>query len=992
MPAPGEIVDLVTRFAEQVDAYNTGHYNETQLRRDYLDGFLKALGWDVDNSQGFAEAYREVIHEDAIRIGSHLKSPDYSCRVGGQRKFFVEAKKPSVDIKQDAAPAYQLRRYAWSAKLPLSILTNFEELSVYDCRIKPILNDKASVARIRYWTYKDFIDQWDEIAAVFSKTAVLKGSFDKYAITTKGKKGTAQVDDAFLDEIENWRLQLAKDFARLNAGLSQQDLNWSVQQTIDRIIFLRIAEDRGLEPYAQLQGLNKGRGVYAHLTELFKKADDRYNSGLFHFNAESGRHEEPDRLTPKLKLGDDTLKQIFSNLYYPESPYEFSVLGADILGNVYERFLGKVIRLTAGHQAKVEEKPEVKKAGGVYYTPTYIVDYIVKKTVGTLLEGKTPAQAASIRILDPACGSGSFLIAVYQFMLDWHRDFYLADGADRHSRGKSPKLRPGRGGGLRLTTAERKRILTSCIFGVDIDAQAVEVTKLSLLLKVLEGETQLEIFHERVLPDLGDNIKCGNSLIGSDFYAQPDLPELDEDSRRQVNVFDWDGADGFRKIVRGTGFDVVLGNPPWGASFTPEHLEYLRNHYGRVIARTIDSYIYFIDRATTLVSANGQVGFIVPSTILNQSDALPVRELLLGRGISQIVSLGQGIFGRKVLNTSSIIVSRKMADADDVIVGDLSQLPIELRAEALRNVPRMNYGAWRSQVAADSARTFFTGSTDRIALLQRLRKLNPPLVKALLDGIARGVSPDIAAAHVMKQSEASAAGIERKLLRQSISGPQIKRYRPWKSDQVIIYTTRSTPIDQYPVAKRHLAKFASSNSCPEVRDGKHPVWALHRAREPDIFVSPKFIGLTTSKSIELIYDESDDLVVTDAMYVFKVVPGVSAMALMAVMHSKLFLQLYRIANEGDARVIPQIKASKLEILPIPELLLNANSETARKEIRHIESLVNKIMALYRERSVAHGPHAQSSVDRQIVAIDSQIEVFIRGIYEITDDEVRSIEA
>ena len=221
------------------------------------------------------------------------------------------------------------------------------------------------MARIRYWSYEDFIGQWDEIAAVFSKIAVLKGSFDKYAITAKGKKGTAQVDDAFLDEIENWRLQLAKDLARNNAGLSQRDLNWSVQQIIDRIIFLRIAEDRGLEPYGQLQGLKTGRGIYGQLTDLFKKADDRYNSGLFHFKAEAGRPEEPDRLTPKLKTSDDTLSEIFGNLYYPESPYEFSVLGADILGNVYERFLGKVIRLTAGHQAKVEEKPEVKKAGGV---------------------------------------------------------------------------------------------------------------------------------------------------------------------------------------------------------------------------------------------------------------------------------------------------------------------------------------------------------------------------------------------------------------------------------------------------------------------------------------------------------------------------------------------------------------------------------------------------------------------------------------------------
>ena len=242
----------------------------------------------------------------------------------------------------------------------------------------------------------------------------------------------------------------------------------------------------------------------------------------------------------------------------------------------------------------------------------------------------------------------------------------------------------------------------------------------------------------------------------------------------------------------------------------------------------------------------------------------------------------------------------------------------------------------------------------------------------------------------MTPSEASTAGIEEQLLRPSISGTQIKRYRPWNSDQKIIYTTRSTPIDRYPVAKRYLAKFASDNSCPEVRDGKHPVWALHRPRSADIFNSPKFIGLTTSKSIELIYDESEKLVVTDAMYVFRVLPVVSALALMAVMHSKLFLQLYRIANEGDARVIPQIKAAKLELLPIPTELANPQSETARDKIRNIESSVVKIMDLYRERSDAHGPHAQSAVDRQIVAVDSRIEECVRSMYQIAEDEIRSI--
>src|SRR5207249_2066215 len=217
---------------------------------------------------------------------------------------------------------------------------------------------------------------------------------------------------------------------------------------------------------------------------------------------------------------------------------------ADILGQVYEQFLGKVIRLTAGHHAKVDDKPEVKKAGGVFYTPTYIVEYIVQNTVGKLLEGKAPRQAAKLRILDPACGSGSFLLGAYEHLLNWHLDFYTKTDPARWAKGSRPAL-VQTSGGWRLTIAERKRILLDNIYGVDIDAQAVETTKLSLLLKVLEGETQqslqpvLRMFQERALPDLGDNIKCGNSLIGPDFYQQQQMTLLDEEERYRINVFDW---------------------------------------------------------------------------------------------------------------------------------------------------------------------------------------------------------------------------------------------------------------------------------------------------------------------------------------------------------------------------------------------------------------------------------------------------------------------
>ncbi len=570
MSVPSRIIELVELFERNIDSYKSGVYNETQVRNEFINPFFTELGWDVENKRGYAEAYKDVIHEYSQKTADSVEAPDYCFRIGGIRKFFIEAKKPSVNLKDDIHPAFQLRRYAWSAKLPLSILTDFEEFVVYDCRIPPKKNDKASTARVIYYNYKDYIEKWNDIESIFSREAVLKGSFDKYAETNKSKRGTAEVDDTFLKVIEEWREFLARNIALRNSNLSTRELNYAVQKTIDRIIFLRICEDRGIEEYGQLLNMLNGVNVYKRMIQIFTRADEKYNSGFFHFEIEKGRAESPDELTPRLEIDDKILKEIIKNLYYPESPFEFSVLPADILGQVYEQFLGKVIRLTEGHHAVIDDKPEVKKAGGVYYTPTYIVKYIVENTLGKLLltsplgtdkEIKNAVKKVSeIKVLDPACGSGSFLIEAYQYLLDWHLKIYTSNDETirKNLSSKNPVIYQAANGEYRLTTAERKRILLNNIYGVDIDSQAVEVTKLSLLLKVLEGESeeslnaQLRMFHERALPDLGDNIKCGNSLIGPDFYNQMEMQFLDDEEKLRINVFDWNSE--FKEIMDKGGF------------------------------------------------------------------------------------------------------------------------------------------------------------------------------------------------------------------------------------------------------------------------------------------------------------------------------------------------------------------------------------------------------------------------------------------------------
>jgi len=556
MPAPEKIVNLVKHFEEHLDDLKSKEYKELQLCSDFINPLFRELGWDVDNEGEKSEKYRDVIQQFRLNISGSSKAPDYLFRIGGSPAFFVEAKKPSVDINSAKDPAYQLRRYGWNKKdIDVSILTDFEDFSVYNCQIKPLEGDEPHVGRIARYTYKQFITHWDEIESIFSKANVEKGSLEKLLKekTIKGIRET--VDETFLKMIEDWRALLAKNLALRNPSLDVKQLNFSVQQTIDRIIFLRIAEDRGIEPLNRLLGLINGPEIYGRLASLFKDADRRYNSGLFHFSVEKDIPTPPDNLSLGLQIDDKVLKEMIINLYPPKSPFDFSAMPADILGQVYERFLGKVIRLTEGHRAVVDEKPEVRKAGGVYYTPTYIVDYIVSNTVGRLVEGKTPAEVAKLKILDPACGSGSFLIGAYQFLLDWHLEWYnkKENDPEKWAKGKNPaicqqKLSDG-SYGWRLTTEKRKEILLNNIYGVDIDRQAVEVTKLNLLLKVLEQENTQDLFSrmERALPDLGANIKCGNSLIGSDFYDnRATLFDMEESYR--VNAFDWDRE--FPKIIR----------------------------------------------------------------------------------------------------------------------------------------------------------------------------------------------------------------------------------------------------------------------------------------------------------------------------------------------------------------------------------------------------------------------------------------------------------
>ena len=612
MMEKGLVQTLVTRYTEGKEHFENPHYSETQLRVEFIDKLFEALDWDVSNSRLSNEVKRE--HAVGGKKGARGTRVDYAFCQGLNDKFYVEAKAPHVNIKKDTSPALQIRNYSWNKGLPLGIVTNFKELAIYDCRIKVNKDkDTAKTGLVFYCTYDQYLEKWDEIKKFFSKKSVLAGSLDEYA--GKKKKTLQTVDEAFLEDMENWRELLASDIGKNNPELKEDldELNHMVQLTIDRIVFLRIAEDRQLEPENTLLDITKSDNMYKALFELYHQADQKYNSGLFHFKEEKDDPEGTfvDDITQGLNISNECLKKVVDSLY--DSAYDFSVLPPEILGQAYEQFLGKVITLD-GDNIKIEEKPEVKKAGGVYYTPRYIVDYIIENTLGKKLEGQTPDSIKNLSVLDPACGSGSFLIRAFQYLLDWHLAWYKENNPEKHAKaGKNnePILYAIKVNNLEgqevdeyhLTLIEKRRILTEHIFGVDIDGQAVEVTKLSLLLLVMEGyineNPQMELFRvTRILPNLGGNIKCGNSLIGSDIKDNEEIAAMGRSEiRKTINPFDWEYE--FEDIMKRGGFDVVVGNPPYilleDVNRDSKILDYIKKTSKSASSYKIDTYHLFIE-------------------------------------------------------------------------------------------------------------------------------------------------------------------------------------------------------------------------------------------------------------------------------------------------------------------------------------------------------------------------------------------------------------
>ena len=999
MAAPKQLLELVERFKRNLDQYKNQSYNETQVRVDYIDPFFELLGWDVYNRQGYAEQYREVVHEDKVKVGKATKAPDYSFRVGGVRKFFLEAKKPSIDLKGDIGPAFQVRRYAWSAGLPLSILTDFEEFAVYDCRVEPHRHDKSSVARVMYYTFDQYPEKWDEIVEVFSKDELLKGSFDRFAQSTKKKRGTAEVDDAFLAEIEEWREMLAKNIALRNMEVTTRELNHAVQRTIDRIIFLRIAEDRGAEPYGQLQSLQNGTNVYRRLVDLYYHADNRYNSGLFHFHEEKGRSDQPDEWTTNLDIDDKPLKEIFRRLYYPESPYEFSVLPGSILGQVYERFLGNVIRLTKGHQAKVEAKPEVRKAGGVFYTPEYITRYIVEKTVGNTVEGKKPKDVEKITILDPACGSGSFLLTAYDYLLDWHLSWYTKNNPEKWTKGKNPPIYqtvsadPNSPPLYRLTTRQKKQILLNNIYGVDIDTQAVEVTKLSLLLRVLEDEDEESLspqlsIAERVLPDLSDNIKCGNSLVGSDIYHETEISEENTERLRELNPFDWQSE--FLAIIESGGFDVVIGNPPYVRQESLKEIKgYLSGHY-ETAHGTADLFVYFIEGGYRLLNQEGYFGYIVANKWMRANYGKALRKWMAEKKVVELIDFGDLPVFQGATTYPCILILKKVETDGTFIAAEPKSLDfVKLDDEIVAHSFQMS-----NSRLSPSGWTLMDNKT--ADLLEKLKESGTPLGEYVDGKIYYGIKTGLNEAFVIDAETRERLIAEdsksEEIIKPFLRGRDIKRYQEPVAEQYVLFARRGIDINEYPAVKSHLIQFRD-RLMPKPKGWKGEKW---KGRKPgnyqwyelqdaidyyEEFEKPKIAYAEISTKGQFIIDRVNSYFDTTAFIL-----GSDSLFLLGVLNSKLWTYLFSNVSSVIRGGFLRWKRQYMAPLTIPiveDNLINQKDQ--------LEFLTQTTLNLHKQHANARTTHDKTLLNRQIEATDKQIDRLVYELYGLSDGEMGIVE-
>jgi len=625
-----------SEIAKLIDKYNrekSKRYNEEATKNDFILPLFKILGWNVEDSN-------EVSKEENISG----KRVDYGFRIDGIPKFFLEAKSLDEDLEgsrmvkgRQVTYAEQAINYAYYKGCNWAILTNFKGIIVYDAWAK------SSQSSFRFAIWVDSLLSDFESVYLLSREAFEQGLLDK-KYSTKSRKRL--ITEQLLLDFTTFRAILSKDVYNLNKSknLTEEELDEAIQRLFDRLIFIRNCEDRELEPYDLLSVLrqwkeNRKGTLVSRLRELFTYFDDTYNSKIF------SKH-----LCDQVDISDDVLSRILDGLYTTEDGsilYDFSLIDADILGNIYEQYLGHILKKTE-KRTKLTESRAKRKEEGIYYTPSYIVDYIVRNTVGEVVKNKK-VDVSKIKVLDPACGSGSFLIKTFDVLNEYYskKEGYNQNKLDMSGTG--------------TTYSTKLSILKDNIFGVDLDKQAVDIAQLNLLLKIAEKK--------RRLPILQQNIKNGNSLI--------DDPNLAGDK-----AFKWNEE--FAEIMNNGGFDVVIGNPPYFKIFENDSINKTED-YKEIKSGMMNASAVFINRSLKLIKNGGYLGMIVPKMLSFTDSWDKIRHKILSEyKILYVIDCGKAFKGVLLEQIIFILKKEKPSNNDKITIGELDNHIIKETAKVLQ--------------------------------------------------------------------------------------------------------------------------------------------------------------------------------------------------------------------------------------------------------------------------------------------------------------------
>jgi hypothetical protein len=985
---------------------------------EFIDPFLESLGWATEKSGDCKKRCIGVKRDVYFRITGHMKSVDYilCTRTGGVLAVMIG--NPSAAGSVCAGDVLDLRRYAWNAGLKLAILTNFGESAVYDATIPVQFGDDAATARIATVSVDQYVGKWDRIAQVISRESVLRGSIGIFLREAGEKERECEVRQMLQEDIEVGRLLLAKRIALRNHGLSAAQTNEVVQQILNRILFLRIAEDRGIGQYGLLRRVTEGGSAYGRLCGLFRYAEDEYGRGLFHFAEGKGSGELPDTLTLALIVDDEAVKKIVTGLSPPESPYEFSVIPVQILSEVFSTFLGKVIRLTTGHQASVEERPEVRKAGGFFATPKEVAEYIVERTLQELVEGKTPRDIADLRVLDPACGSGLFLVIAYEFLLGWHLSWYtenlvplLGDGEYSHDdisdllpvQGEEwdpgralPVMRCSLGGAnssreetsWKLTAGERKRILLATIYGVDIDKRAVGTTRLLLLVKLME-----DMDHGGLpLPDLSKNIRCGNSLVSFDIFEDPDASLIDPRSRERLHVFDWETA--FPGVMASGGFGMVTGHLPGIRSESLRgEKEYLEKRY-RTYPGTADLYHCFVEKGMTLLRPGGRLSAIFPDTWLRADDGKMLRMFLRGSGILEIIEFGNQGERRPGALQTCIVRAIKEAPGPylSVVPGAIPDTgSFEDYLETHRySIPhsRLGQGRW------------ILSDTRVQDLVRKVQKAGTPLGEYVMGALYQGIRVGNCSALIIDE-ETKKRLIEENpesavIIRPFLSGEGPERYLPPDmGGSHLIMVPHGTDMKKYPAVFRHLLRhkkepvqrkrdFKGEEGIREKSDASPWYELPDTVSSSEVFEKPKIIFPGIARERRFTLDPSGHYCASTCRIISS-----SSPYLLGILNSRLIWFIIRQTIPPIRGEYRRLYGSRFETIPVFVPDFDDPGELSRHN--SLEALVGRLLLLRKRSAETNDIRAKTLYQQQITELDRLIDGIVYELYRLTPEEIMIVE-